>query len=234
MDSVHDTSTTSSSPSSTFSSIQVRSEHTHTVTLTFHLARSPAGRVSPQPPLCGRVRAPGAALQRLGRLQGVMDHLDSGSGPKEWLEWPLSCSVVEQKAVKDRDIVSRPAGKQESVECNKIGPWRQFSAKLAATLHLLSSNETRFNFLVAALCELTSSCTPIHSRFVRNTTSVISAYSCVHVSQPSFYPQLQVFLLIFFKLQFSHSFLHVFILLAFAPSRTAVSSFLLSRPEELR
>lgn len=77
VDSVHHTSTSSSS--SSYSSVQVCSQHTHTATVAFHLASASATRVSPQLPLCGWVCAPGALLRWLGRLQCVMNHLDSDS-----------------------------------------------------------------------------------------------------------------------------------------------------------
>lgn len=76
VDSVHHTSTSSSS------SVQVCSQHTHTATVTFHLAGPSAARVPPQPPLRSRVCAPGAVLRWLGGLKCVMNHLNSDSCPK--------------------------------------------------------------------------------------------------------------------------------------------------------
>ena len=79
MDGMHHTSTSSSSSSSSFSGIQIRCQHAHTATVTFHLAGPSAARVPPQLPLCGWVCAPGAVLRRLGWLQRVMNHL-AGDG----------------------------------------------------------------------------------------------------------------------------------------------------------
>lgn len=81
VDSVHHTSTYSSS-SSRFSSIQVCSQHTHTATVTFHLAGRSAARVSPQLSLRGWVCAPGAVLRWLGGLKCVVNHLNSDNCPK--------------------------------------------------------------------------------------------------------------------------------------------------------
>lgn len=73
MDGVYHTSTSFTSASR----VQVCRQHTHAASLSLRLCRTSAARVSPQPPLCRRVCDPGAALQRLRRLQSVMDHLNS-------------------------------------------------------------------------------------------------------------------------------------------------------------
>lgn len=80
VDGVHHT-TPASSSSSALSRVQVRSQYTHTATVTLHLAGVPAARVSPQPPLCSWVCSPGALLRRLGGLQCVVDHLGGDSCP---------------------------------------------------------------------------------------------------------------------------------------------------------